>query len=699
MDLFEFVGNYQNQDKKEEVETLVAELNQASVDYYSGKESMSDYDYDALYDKLTGLEKETGIVLPNSPTQNVGAAVVSKLEKVEHEYPALSLDKTKDVAVLKEWLKNKLAMLSWKMDGLTVCLTYDDGRLSKAVTRGNGYIGEDITHNALHFAGIPHEIPYSGHLVVRGEAVITYSEFERINASLPDDDKYKNPRNLASGTVRALDGTVCKEDRQVCFYAFQLVSGSNQDSFLERMKILDGYGFNTVDRCCCTSEDIESAIEAFKARVPELAYPTDGLVVEFDSVSYGESLGMTGHHPRYGMAYKWKDTIERTVLRNIEWSASRTGLINPVAVFDTVELEGTTVDRASLHNVSYIVAKDLRIGDAIGVYKANMIIPQVGENFSTTEDRSAVREMHLYQVPKVCPVCRRETVIRKSKDDVMTLHCDNPDCAAKAVGKYVHFCERDCMNIEGLSEKTIERFVQNGFIRAFADFWHLDRYEEQIVSMEGLGQKSYENIIAACEKARKTDFVSFIHACGIPNVGKGQAKLLREHLASIYDEEDGSYKEDGCYDFIAFMAALVHQKDYDFCQVEGFGEVIAGSLSRWISDYLAVPWTDGLPEDDTRYEIIGVLNELTFTDKPTKTAACQSLQGKVFVITGSLGNYKNRDELVKKIESLGGKVSGSVSTKTSYLINNDVKSTSGKNKKAKELNVPIISEDDFEKLL
>lgn len=677
----------------EKMTGLVKQLNTASDAYYNGKEAMSDFDYDALFDELCTLEKETGIVLPNSPTQTVGAAVVSKLEKVQHEYPALSLDKTKKLAELSEWLRDKKGMLSWKMDGLTVCLTYDNGKLVRAVTRGNGFVGEDITHNARCIHGIPATIPYMGHMVVRGEAVMTYAEFERINEELPVDDKYKNPRNLASGTVRALDSGVCKE-RRIEFFAFQVVAGDDSDSFCERLDSLDSYGFQTVEREYISETTLAKAVEQFKNRIVTLPYPTDGLVLEFDSVSYGESLGSTGHHPRYGIAFKWEDAIEKTTLRKIEWSASRTGLLNPVAIFDPVELEGTTVERASLHNVSYILEKDLRIGDQIGVYKANMIIPQVGENFSTTELRSSTKKEESYDIAHTCPVCgmATHTMVTKDKDrETIVLMCPNPFCAAKQIGKFVHFCDRDCMNIEGMSEKKIERFLEEGIIKEYSDFWHLDRHKDKIISMEGFGEKSYENMIAAAEKSRQTDFVSFIHSCGIPNIGKGQAKLLKNHLVTIFDEENGQLNPDGSYDFMDLLLRL-SAKEYDFSIIEGFGDVIAKSLQQWITEKLVFPSTLGVLD----FSIKNVLKEITFTDRPTTLATGQPLSGKTFVITGSLMNYKNRDELVAKIESLGGKVSGSVSAKTSYLINNDVTSTSGKNKKAKDLGIPIISEADFD---
>lgn len=675
---------------KEDMKELVRMLNKASDDYYNGTESVSDREYDEMFDRLLAMEKETGVVLPDSPTQKVGAEAVSKLEKVQHEYPALSLDKTKDPSELIKWLNGRKAVLSWKMDGLTVVLTYDDGKLTDAVTRGNGYIGERIMHNVPHFDGIPVRIPEKGHVVVRGEAVMHYSEFERINENREEDeDDYKNPRNLASGTVRALDSSVC-EERKITFYAFQFVTGYKGNSFGGQLDELKSYGFNTVEWMYTDVDSLDNDIVYFKSSIGNVDFPSDGLVLMYDDTAYGLSLGSTSHHPRYGMAFKWKDEMKETVLTDIKWSASRTGLLNPVAVFDPVELEGTTVTRASLHNISYIMDNDLRIGDRIGVYKANMIIPQIGKNYSTDDERQRVKISSQYHLAETCPVCGEKTGIHTSDDDVMTLICVNPYCAAKHIGKLVHFCERDCMNIEGMSEKTITRFVQEGFVKEYADFFMLSRYEDEIVKMDGYGKKKYDNLVAAAEKARSTDFVSFIHACGIPNIGMGQAKLLKKHLDSIYDGKMGQtyvtlHPDE--YDLVGFMLHL-YLEEYDFSKIEGFGDVICRSLNGWIKNNLATFSEDGKEVDE-------LLKLLKFTDQKPAGNAEMSLNGKTFVITGSLNYYKNRDELVSRIEALGGKVSGSVSKKTTALINNDITSTSGKNKKAGEVGVPVISEDTF----
>lgn len=690
--LFDILSGITGQDapaaQETEMRELISRLNKASNAYYNGQAIMSDREWDKLFDELVQMEKEAGYSLPDSPTQNVGAAVVvSELVKVEHKYPALSLNKTKDIGELAAWLGAHPAMLSWKMDGLTICLTYEGGRLKQAVTRGNGYIGEDVTHNAVHFKGIPMRIPYVGTYVVRGEAVMTYSEFERINSENLVGIKFKNPRNLASGTVRTHDSVTCTK-REVQFYAFQVVTGSDSDSFTGRLDELDSYGFQTVERKLVRENTLADTVAWFESRISTLDYPTDGLVLEYDNIPYGLSLGNTGKFPRYGMAFKWCDEVVKTTLRKIEWSASRTGLLNPVAIFDPVELEGTTVERASLHNVSYIIDKDLRIGDEIGVYKANMIIPQVEKNFTTTAERQKVKCTSDYDIPYVCPVCGQTTSLQGvygCDDETVTLHCINPDCSAKLIGKLVHFCSRDCMNIDGMSEKTIETFVQKGFLSCYGDFWRLDTFETDIVSMEGFGRKSYENMMTAIKKASKVDFVSLIHALGIPNIGKGQAKLLKQHLDMVIIER-GIME----YDLIGTLQRLL-EEEYDFSVIEGFGGVIAASLRNWGKANL-------IPEDKHETDVMDLLWYLDITDeRPAATE--QPLKGKTFVITGSLNGYKNRDELVAKIEDLGGKVSGSVSAKTSYLINNDVTSTTGKNKKAKELGVPIISETEFENLI
>lgn len=675
---------------KKQMRELVDKLNQAREVYYNtDTEMMSNKQYDDMYDTLLELEKVTGIVFPDSPTQTVGAEVVSKLTKVEHEYPALSLDKRKvsedsfSDDILK-WVGNQDVLLSWKMDGLTVVATYDNGKLVRAVTRGNGYIGEDITHNARYFKGLPQTIPYKEHLVVRGEATITYAEFNRINDEIShSEDKYKNARNLASGTVRALDSAVCKE-REVVFTLFEVASGyKNYDSKRMIFDELETFGFNIVDFYPVNNEAVLESITMLSNRVDTITSPVDGLVLTFDNIPYSNSLGSTGHHSRAGLAIKWADETAQTTLIDIEWSASRTGLLNPVAIFDPVELEGTTVTRASLHNISYIKDKDLQIGDTITVYKANMIIPQIADNLSINTHRAYLGG---YNIPFKCPTCGSKVHIIENNGTESAM-CKNPHCSAKKVYAFTHLAERDCLNISGLSEETISKFISEGYLIRFADLYHLDRYEHNIINLEGFGKKSYDKLIASINESRKCDFVSFIHACGISHIGKGQAKLLKAHLDAIYDETLLPSDHDGSYDLIGMMVCL-NETGYDWSNIEGFGEVIAKSLSDWIYEWFY--------EENT--EIRDLLAELSFTDKKPETTN-SNLAGLTFVVTGSVNHFKNRDELQAKIESLGGKCAGSVSAKTSYLINNDVTSTSGKNKKAKELGIPIISEEEFLKML
>lgn len=681
--------------EKETMRELIKKLNEASAAYYNGEEIMDNHEWDRLYDQLKEMEEYTGIVYPNSPTQIVGAPVkVDELVSVQHEFAARSLDKTKDISVFPEIFKKRaagMAVVMWKLDGSTIVLTYDEGKLTLAATRGNGEVGSDITHNAPYIEGIPMEIPYTGHLVVRGEAVMSYSEFDRINSEITnEEDQYSNPRNLANATVTMQDSAEMRE-RKIQFFAFKLVHmdnplPENQDTFMGRLDYLDSLGFDTVYRLYGDSNcDLIDVMNGFSDALPQFEYPVDGLVVASDDVRYAESLPGTGHHPDplVGYALKWKDEEVETVLREIEWSPSRTGLINPVAVFDPVHLEGTEVTRASLHNVSILKEKRLRVGDTITVYKANKIIPQVAANL-TPENELDYEESH----PLYCPCCGEETHPRVTNRDGRTVEvafCVNPDCPAKHIKKFVHFVERDCMNIKGLSEATLQKFLEMGFIHEFADLYHLDWYKDQIVAMEGFGKKSYDNLIAAVEASRKTSFVPFVHALGIPNIGKGQAKLF-----------DKEYKGD-----VELFFEDVYQR-HNFTHIEGIGEVLQENLWNWGNDYLRyIPFTDDFSRVSTplNLEIYDLLKEVEISVPNRSDNDELKLTGNTFVITGKLTHFANREELVAKIEALGGKVSGSVSKNTSCLINNDVESTSGKNKKAKELDVPIISEDDFLKMI
>jgi DNA ligase (NAD+) len=686
--------NTMNEIKKKEMETLIEALNEASSAYYNGATSaMSDREWDAMFDRLKKMEEETGIVYPNSPTQMVGAPVkVDELREVRHEFSARSLDKTKDITVFPKIFGKRaagMAVVMWKLDGSTIVLTYDDGQLTLAATRGNGEVGTDITHNAPYIAGIPRKIPYNGHLVVRGEAVMSYKEFERLNNSRPEGvEEYANPRNLANSTVSMKDAEDMRK-RKIQFFAFKLVHmddplPEDQDTFMGRLNYLDSLGFDTVYRLYGDSQsDLIDVMNGFSDAVEQFEYPVDGLVVASDDVRYAETLPGTGHNPDplVGYALKWEDEIAKTVLRKIEWSLGRTGAITPVAIFDPVELEGTTVSRASAHNVSIMKKYRLRVGDTIGVYKANKIIPQVAVNYTADENHTpALKYEESHSVH--CPCCGMETEPHISDDGTTEIEvCVNPKCPAKDVKKFAHFVERDCMNIKGLSEATLQKFLDSGFLHEFADLYHLDRYKDQIVPMEGFGQKSYDNLIASVEKSRRSSFVPFIHSLGIPNIGKGQAKLF-----------DKEYNGD-----VEKFFVDVYQR-HDFTHIEGIGDVLNDNLWKWGNEYLRyIPFEDSLNKvsPPLNLEVYNLLKEVDIQIPEKASTGASSLAGKTFVITGKLKHFTNRDALVAKIEELGGKASGSVSKNTSYLINNDVESTSGKNKKAKELGVPVISEDGF----
>ena len=647
------------EEKKKRMKELVELLNRAGRAYYQeADEIMTNYEYDALYDELARLEKETGTTLAGSPTAHVGYEVLSELPKERHERPMLSLDKTKDVQALKEWVGSHRTLLSWKMDGLTIVLTYQNGELFEAVTRGNGEVGEVITNNARVFRNIPLRIPFQGELVLRGEAVIGYREFERINEEIPEADaRYKNPRNLCSGSVRQLNNEITAK-RNVHFFAFSLVRAEGVDfenSHEKEFLWQQGQGFETVEYRVVTAENLEEAVRWFSERIEENEYPSDGLVALYDDIAYGRSLGQTAKFPRDSMAFKWQDEIRETVLKEIEWSPSRTGLINPVAIFEPVELEGTTVSRASVHNISIMRGLELGVGDTIEVYKANMIIPQIADN----KTRSGVRD-----IPTACPVCGGATEIRKI-NDVESLYCTNPDCQAKKIKSFTLFVSRDALNIEGLSEATLEKFIARGFIHEFADIFRLSRFREEIVELEGFGEKSYENLISSVEKARKTTLARVIYSLGIPNIGLSGAKLICRQL----DDE---------------VERLLAASEEELAAIDGVGPVIAASFTGYFAD----------PEKRERF--FRLLSELTLEKE--ETAAVQDLKGKVFVVTGSLTHFSNRAELKELIEKRGGKVTGSVTGKTDYLINNDTESSSSKNKKARELGIPVISEEEFLKL-
>ena len=648
------------QSKNERMKELVSLLNKASRAYYQeAQEIMSNYEYDRLYDELKELEDELGITLSNSPTVNVGYEVVSELPKERHESPMLSLDKTKEVEELKNFVGDQKVLMSWKMDGLTVVLTYRDGKLYKAVTRGNGEVGEVITNNAKVFKNVPVQIAYQGELILRGEAVIGYKDFEKINQEIEDvDARYKNPRNLCSGSVRQLNNQITAK-RNVMFYAFTLVQADGvdfQNSRACQMEWLKSQGFTTVEYYMVTRDTVEDEVAKFSSKISENDFPSDGLVLTYDDIAYGRSLGRTAKFPRDSFAFKWQDEIRETVLREIEWSPSRTGLINPVAIFDPVELEGTTVSRASVHNISIMEELELGIGDRIEVYKANMIIPQIAENLT----RSGVKD-----IPCKCPVCQGETKIRQV-GNAKALYCMNPECQAKHVKSFALFVSRDALNIEGLSEATLEKFSSRGYIHTFADIFHLDQYKEKIQKMEGFGEKSYKKLTESIEKARTTTLPRVIYSLGIAGIGLANAKVICRELK--YDVE-----------------SLLKVSEEELNEIQGVGEVLAKAFVGYFADAKHV-------ENFRR-----LLNELTI---PEETVTKQQIfEGVNFVITGSVKHFANRGEVKELIESLGGKVTGSVTSKTNYLINNDVTSTSSKNKKANELGIPIISEETFLELV
>lgn len=648
------------QSKNERMKELVSLLNKASRAYYQeAQEIMSNYEYDRLYDELKELEDELGITLSNSPTVNVGYEVVSELPKERHESPMLSLDKTKEVEELKNFVGDQKVLMSWKMDGLTVVLTYRDGKLYKAVTRGNGEVGDVITNNAKVFKNVPVQIAYQGELILRGEAVIGYKDFEKINQEIEDvDARYKNPRNLCSGSVRQLNNQITAK-RNVMFYAFTLVQADGvdfQNSRACQMEWLKSQGFTTVEYYMVTRDTVEDEVAKFSSKISENDFPSDGLVLTYDDIAYGRSLGRTAKFPRDSFAFKWQDEIRETVLREIEWSPSRTGLINPVAIFDPVELEGTTVSRASVHNISIMEELELGIGDRIEVYKANMIIPQIAENLT----RSGVKD-----IPCKCPVCQGETKIRQV-GNAKALYCMNPECQAKHVKSFALFVSRDALNIEGLSEATLEKFISRGYIHTFADIFHLDQYKEKIQKMEGFGEKSYKKLTESIEKARTTTLPRVIYSLGIAGIGLANAKVICRELK--YDVE-----------------SLLKVSEEELNEIQGVGEVLAKAFVGYFADAKHV-------ENFRR-----LLNELTI---PEETVTKQQIfEGVNFVITGSVKHFANRGEVKELIESLGGKVTGSVTSKTNYLINNDVTSTSSKNKKANELGIPIISEETFLKLV
>ena len=643
-------------DKKERVKYLVDILNKAGKSYYQDAiEIMPNIEYDKLYDELLALEKETGFILSASPTRNVGYEILSELPKKEHESPMLSLNKTKEVADLINFVGNKEALLSWKMDGLTIVLQYENGGLISAVTRGNGIIGEVITNNAKCFVNIPLNIDYKGSLTLRGEAIIKYSDFEKINDKIEGiENKYKNPRNLCSGSVRQLNPSITKE-RNVYFYAFALVSATdfnNENSREKELLFLKENGFDIVEYKKVDKNNISEAVEYFRTKIEDFDIPSDGLVLLLDDIAYGESLGTTAKFPRNAIAFKWTDELKETKLLEIEWSPSRTGLINPVAIFEPVELEGTTVSRASVHNLSILESLELGVGDIIKVYKANMIIPQIEDNLTRSSN---------LEIPRVCPACNSETSI-KNENGIKTLYCTNQDCPAKHIKLFSLASSRDMLNIDGLSEATLEKFLAHGFIKELADLFRLKEHRAEIISMDGFGDKSYENLDLAIEKARHTSLARVLASLGINGIGSANAKLIAKYFDENID--------------------LIRNADIeDFTNVDGIGEILANTMYAYFHN------------EKNKESLDRLLAELIIEKSADNIDS--ALENQIFVITGSLEKFKNRKELQALIESRGGKVVSSVSAKTTYLINNDTLSNSSKNKKAKELGVKIISEEDF----
>ena len=659
-------------DKRKRIEELVELLNQAGKAYYeAGQEIISNLEYDKAYDELVRLEEETGIVLSASPTQNVGYSVATALPKEEHASPMLSLDKTKSVETLQSFLGEQKGILSWKLDGLTVVMTYEKGEFVKAVTRGNGRIGEIVTENAKRFRNLPLRIPFKGRLVLRGEALIRYSDFAKINEEIPEEGaKYKNPRNLCSGSVRQLDPKITWE-RRVYFFPFTLVSveegedGASRESgglpdfhnsHEAEFEFLEQQGFQVVGRRAVNKEELPGAVSDFSEQVKKNDFPSDGLVLLMDDISYGKSLGTTAKFPRNALAFKWEDEEEKTILREVEWSPSRTGLINPVAIFDPVELEGTVVSRASLHNISYLEDLKLGIGDEITVYKANMIIPQIGENLTKSGQ---------LPIPEHCPACHEETKIVQDKEAKM-LYCENPHCPAKRIKQFALFVSRDALNIEGLSEMTLEKFIGKGFIQELPDLFSLKEHKEEIIAMEGFGQKSYDKLIENAEKARETSLARLLYGLGIGGIGASNARVLSEAFHENAEE-------------------LSRAELSEVVSIKGIGPILGESIVRYFKE-----------EENCR--LFRKLLSILHLHKEER-AENAFLSGKVFVITGSLNHFQNRKELEEEIRKAGASTASSVSKNTSYLINNDKNSTSSKNKKAQELGIPILSEEDFLKLL
>ena len=647
-------------DKVKRIKELVEQLNEYRDAYYNeARSDVSDAEYDRLFDELSELENETGVVYTNSPTQSVGYEVKSELEKVEHSHPMLSLDKTKSVDDLVKFAGDKDCILSLKMDGLTCLLTYENGELAQAETRGDGEIGELITHNAKVFENIPLSIDYKGHFEIEGEAIITYEDFDKINKSLPDDKKYKNPRNLASGSVRQLDSKIAAQ-RHIKFIAWKVPTDIASSSFINRLQYALDIGFDTVPflpiRGNCNAEFINIVVEQLRKRAKEKSFPIDGLVATYNDITYGESLGMTGHHPKHSIAFKFAEDSEETVLREIEWSIGKTGTLTPVAIFDSVDLAGTSVSRASLHNISIMKELNISIGSTVTVVKKNEIIPQIISCDANAMDAD---------IPTTCPVCGGETRIVKENDSEV-LMCVNPHCKGKLLGRVSHFVSKKGMDISGLSEETIKKLIELGWITEITDIYNLDQYYDRLSTMSGFGKKSVDKLRTSIENSKTVRLDKFIASLSVPGIGTSQSKELVKAFGTWDKFRDASV---GCY---------------NFTQLDGFGDVLNNNIHSWFEDMS---------------NIADYLASLMTFESEGNSKTNNSLNGKSFVVTGKVYKFKNRDEVKEAIEKFGGKVTGSVTKSTFALINNDIESNSSKNKKAKELGVQIINEEQLIEML
>lgn len=649
-------------DKIKRLKELTEQLNHYRDSYYNNSESLiSDKQYDDLFDELQSLEEETGIVMSNSPTNTVGYEVKSKLEKVKHSHPMLSLDKTKSTDDLIKFSNGRDCIISLKLDGLTVLNTYDNGVLFQSETRGNGEEGEIITHNAKVFDNLPLNIPFDRKFEIEGEAIITQSDFEKININ----GEYKNCRNLASGSVRQLDSNITK-NRHVRFIAWKIPFGLT--TYTKGFEIAAQYGFEVVPyvKYNSSTDNIEKKIEALKNIAKEKSLPIDGLVVTYNNVEYGKSLGMTGHHPKHSLAYKFYDDIYPTELLDVEFTMGKTGVLTPTAVFKPVEIDGTVVGRASLHNIS--IMKELGIthkGQTVNVYKSNQIIPQID---SVEDDDIEITDDNMIIPVETCPICGADTKIIQENDSKVLI-CTNDNCKGKLLGKLVHFCSKNAINIESMSEATLQFLIDRGWVKSFKDIYKLDYYRQNWKGYDGFGDKSVDKLLDAIENSRKTTLDRFIYSLSIPLIGRSASKDIAKYCHNSIDE----------FTFIMENTSL------EFATIDGIGVSATTSLDDW--------WNINR---DMFYELE---EEFVFANSKENNDVSTDLSGNIFVITGSLTHYKNRDELVSVIETMGGKVSGSVSAKTSYLINNDTQSSSSKNQKAQKLNIPIIREEDFIKMI